>query len=66
MFSAIDSCINLELAKIVYFESSDTTTVQIKLVRRVYLEYLNYNKMLEDIKIISKTNNMYGWYEEKE
>lgn len=65
LFSSINETINKDLAKITYFESKETDTVQINLVRKIYLNYMDYDKMLEDIKVQSKQKKMYGWYEEK-
>ena len=65
LFSSIDQCLNEDLAKIVYFESKETDTLSTKLVRKSYLDYLNYEKMLDDLKIQSKESNMYGLYEEE-
>lgn len=65
LFSSIEACINEDLAKIVYFESKDTDTISAKLVRKNYLDYLNYEEMSEDLKNKSKESNMYGLYEEE-
>lgn len=65
LFSSINETINKDLAKIIFFESKETNTVQINVARKAYLDYMDYDKMLEDIRIQSKQKNMYGWYEKK-
>lgn len=64
LFASIEKCLNEDLAKIVYFESKDTDTLSTKLVRKSYLDYMNYEDMLKDLKDKSKQSNMYGLYEE--
>ena len=65
LFSSIDECLNEDLARIVYFESSETNTILTELAKKNYYDYLHYDKMLEELKNKSKESNMYGLYEEE-
>ena len=65
LFSSIDECLNEDLARIVYFESSETSTILTELAKKNYYDYLDYDKMLEELKNKSKESNMYGLYEEE-
>lgn len=65
LFNIVDFIINEELAKIVFIETKETQTVLSSLVKDKYLDYLDYDLMLKDIRQISQDSNMYAYYEEK-
>jgi len=57
--------VNTDLSKVVFMETEHTETIVSALVKRQYLNYLNYELMSSELKEHSKKSDMYIYYEEK-
>ena len=65
LFYDINETVNTDLSKVVFMETEHTETIVSALVKRQYLNYLNYELMSSELKEHSKKSDMYIYYEEK-